>query len=377
MASIDVLLRAARERGGSDLHLTAGLPPILRIDGELLPLDGPALPAEETHALLTEILPPEAVEELEKNGAVDLSYATEGSGRFRLNVFREQKGLAALCRLIPERVPALPDLGLPRVVSAFAGLHSGLVLITGGPGTGKTTTLAALIHEINTTRNVTVITLEDPVEFRHECQKALVVQREVGAQVHSFHDGLRSALRQDPDVILIGEMRDAETIAAAIEASETGHLVLGTLHTRGAAQTIHRIVDAFPSEAQAQIRHTLADNLKAVVSQELVRAADGRGRRVVAEIMIMNPAIAQLVREGKTHQIPTAIATGRRLGMQLLDQTLLSLVQSGDVDPNDAFLKAQDKKEFMLYVTQPDLLAMVDPAAAGGPAGASGGAQAA
>ncbi len=371
MAMIDTFLRAARERGGSDLHLTAGLPPILRVDGELVPLDETGLSAEETHTILSEILPPEAVTELEQKGAVDLSYAAEGSGRFRLNVFREQKGLAALCRLIPERVPALAELGLPRVVSQFAGLHSGLVLITGGPGTGKTTTLAGLIHEINANRSVTVITLEDPVEFRHECQKALVIQREVGTQVHSFHDGLRSALRQDPDVILIGEMRDPETIAAAIEASETGHLVLGTLHTRGAAQTIHRIVDAFPSESQAQIRHTLADNLKAVVSQELVRAADGRGRRAVTEILIMTPAVAQLVREGKNHQIPTAIATGRRLGMQLLDQTLLALVQSGDVDPNDAFLKALDKKEFMHYVTQPDLLAMVDPGSAAGGAQAA------
>jgi twitching motility protein PilT len=257
---------------------------------------------------------------------------------------------------------------LPGIVSHFSTLVSGLVLITGGPGTGKTTTLAALINEVNENRNLNIITLEDPVEYLHESRKSLVIQRQVGTQVRSFHEGLRSALRQDPDVILIGEMRDSDTIAAAIEASETGHLVLGTLHTRGAHQTIHRIVDSFPTESQGQIRHTLADNLKAVVSQELVRNADGRGRRVVAEILVMTPAIAQMIREGKMHQIPSSVATGRRLGMQLMDQALLSFVQSGDIDPNEAFLKATDKKEFIFYVTQPDLLKVLDGSA---PSGAS------
>jgi twitching motility protein PilT len=262
--------------------------------------------------------------------------------------------------VIPDHVPRLADLGLPPVLSEFTSLGSGLVLVTGGPGSGKTTTLAALVGEVNANRNCSVITLEDPVEFMHDSEKALVVQRHVGVHAHSFAEGIRSCLRQDPDVILIGEMRDPETITAAIEAAETGHLVFGTLHTRSAAQTVHRIVDAYPTEAQAQIRHTLADNLRAVVSQELVHVADGRGRRVVCEIMIVTPAIAQLIREGKTHQMPAAIGTGRRLGMQLMDQALMAFVRSGDIDPNEAFLRATDKSEFVLHVTRPELLSVLD-----------------
>jgi twitching motility protein PilT len=371
MARIDTFLQLAREQGCSDVHFTVGLPPLVRLDGELTPLRYEAIGEADAHAMFDEILDDAARHELTQAGSVDVSYAVDGLGRFRLNLFRQMRGLSAICRIVPDRVPALDELGLPSVVSHLTDLTAGLVLVTGGPGTGKTTTLAAMVDRVNETRNATVITLEDPIEFTHECKSSLVVQREVGVQVPNFHQGLRSAMRQDPDVILIGELRDSETIAAAIEASETGHLVLGTLHTRGAAQTVHRIVDAFPAEAQAQIRHTLADNLKAVVSQELVRAADGRGRRVVAEVMVMTSGIAQLVREGKTHQLTSAIATGRRHGMQLMDQALLAHVQSGDIDPNDAFLKAVDKKDFIFYVTQPELLAMID----GGPggAGANGG----
>jgi twitching motility protein PilT len=365
MARIDAFFQMGREQGCSDIHFTVGLPPLARIDGELTPFKYRTLTCEETELLLGEILDPLSLQTLQESGSVDLAYAAESGGRFRLNLFRQRRGLSAVCRIIPDRVPDLPELGLPPVLYELCDLRSGLVLVTGGPGTGKTTTLAALINQINQTRDVNIVTLEDPIEFVHESQKALVIQRELGRHVLSFHDGLRSALRQDPDVILIGELRDAETIASAIEACETGHLVLGTLHTRGAFQTIHRIVDAFPTDAQSQIRHTLADNLRAVVSQELVRAADGRGRRVVAEIMIMTQAIAQLIREGRTHLISSAIATGRRLGMQLMDQMLLNLVQAGDIDPNEAFLKAQDKKEFVFYVTQPELLAMVDPGSGG------------
>ena len=366
MARIDAFLQMGREQGCSDLHFTVGLPPVGRLDSEMTPFKYRDLTEEELTALLREVLDPEAAAELAARGAVDFSYAAEGLGRFRMNVYRHHRGLGATCRIIATEVPRLSDLGTPPVVAEFTRLSSGLVLVTGGPGTGKTTTLAAMIDEINENENVSIVTLEDPVEIRHVSKKALVVQREVGRQVRSFQEGLRSALRQDPDVILIGELRDADTISAAIEASETGHLVFGTLHTRGAHQTIHRIVDAFPSDAKAQIRHTLADNLRAVISQELVRNADGRGRRVVPEILVMTPAIAQLVREGKTHMIPSAISTGRRLGMQLLDRTLLKLVQSGSIDPNEAFLKAVDKRDFILYVTEPALLALADTGAPGG-----------
>jgi len=362
MPRIDAFLQLGREQGCSDIHFTVGLPPLVRLDGELTPLRYRELSADETEILLTEVLDDATSSELETRGSVDLSYQAEGLGRFRLNIFRQRRGLAAICRVIPERVPHLADLGAPPVVSQFSQFSSGLVLVTGGPGTGKTTTLAAIINEINEVRGVSVITIEDPIEFLHESRKSLIVQREVGSQVRSFQEGLRSALRQDPDVILIGELRDPETISAAIEASETGHLVFGTLHTRGAFQTIHRIIDAFPAENQSQIRHTLADTLRAVLCQELVRVADGRGRRLVAEVLMMTPAIAQMIREGKTHQIPSAMTTGRRLGMQIMDCELLRLVQSGDIDPNEAFLKAADKREFAFYVTQPDLLAMTGPA---------------
>ncbi|HEV8481180.1 MAG TPA: PilT/PilU family type 4a pilus ATPase [Candidatus Eisenbacteria bacterium] len=368
MPRIDAFLQLAREQGCSDIHFTVGLPPLVRLDGDLTQLKYRPLSEEEIGQLLTEILPADLAQRLDREGSVDLSYAHPGLGRFRFNLFRQRRGLGAICRVVPNKLPSLRELGLPPVVTHLSTLSSGLVLITGGPGTGKTTTLAALIREINESRNLSIVTLEDPVEFLHESDKSLVVQRQVGAQVRSFQEGVRSALRQDPDVILIGEMRDAETIAAAIEASETGHLVFATLHTRGAHQTLHRIVDTFPTEAQAQIRHTLGDNLRAIVSQDLVRNADGRGRRAVAEVLIMTTAIAQMIREGKTHQIHSAISTGRRVGMQLMDQALLTLVQSGDIDPNEAFLKAADKKDFIFYVTRSDLLQALEAAPAGGQA---------
>jgi len=267
--------------------------------------------------------------------------------------------MAAICRVIPDQIPDLSTLGLPRIVSQFTRFSSGLVLVTGAAGTGKSTTLAAMVQEINRSRSCTILTLEDPVEFMHPSERSLIIQRELGTHVPTFKDGLRASLRQDPDVILVGELRDAETITLALEAAETGHLVLGTLHTSGAAQTVDRIVDAHPSDNQAQIRHSLADNVKAVVSQELLRAADGRGRRAVVEILVVTPAVAQLIREGKTFQINGAITTGKRLGMQLMDQALLSMVRAGDIDPDEAFLRAEDKWGFAPFVTRPELLQMM------------------
>lgn len=355
MARIDAFLQVGREQGCSDIHLTVGLPPLVRLDGELTPLKYRELDAEETKCLVEELLPAKEQKELEQRGAVDFSYEAEGIGRFRINVYRQHRGLAAVCRVVPETVPRLADLGLPPVVKHFTSLRDGLILVTGGSGTGKSTTLAALIGEINESRNLNILTLEDPVEFVHPSLKCQVVQRELGTHVPSFSAGLRAALRQDPEVILVGELRDPETISLAVEACETGHLVLGTLHTRGAHATIHRLVDAFPTEAHTQIRHTLADNLRCVLSQELVRTADGRGRRAVLEILVVTSAVSQLIREGKTHQIPSSMATGRRVGMQVMDQALLTLVRSGDIDPDDAFLRAQDKRAFLQYVNRPEL----------------------
>jgi twitching motility protein PilT len=356
---IDAFLQLGREQGCSDVHFTVGLPPLARLDGNLVPLKYRELTLEETTGLIQEILTEAQLAAFEKHGTIDLSYHSPDVGRFRINVCRHVRGLAAMCRVIPGRPPRLHDLALPPILKRFTRLNSGLVLVTGSAGTGKSTTLAAMIEEINRERALNVITLEDPIEFVYETSQSLIVQREVGIHVHTFRDGLRSALRQDPDVILVGEMRDLETIQLAIEASETGHLVLTTLHTRGAADAVDRILDSFPADAQAQVRTTLADNLKAVVSQDLVATADGRGRRAVAEILVVTPAVAQLIREGKTFQIPSAMATGRRQGMQLLDQSLLELVRVGEIDPDEAFLKADDKRDLIPHVTRLELLDMV------------------
>ncbi len=356
MSRIDAFLEIGKQQGGSDIHFTVGLPPLVRLDGELLPIKYRSLSQEETDGLIGEILGDYQQGVFAERGAVDLAYHAPGIGRFRINVCRHRKGVAAICRVIPTTVPELSALGMPRVVGQFTQLHSGLVLVTGPTGTGKSTTLAAMVHEINRTRSLNIITLEDPVEFIHASDRSLVIQREVGTHVTTFKEGLRAALRQDPDVILVGELRDADTITLALEAAETGHLVLGTLHTRGAAQTVDRIVDAHPSDNQSQVRHSLADNLKAVVSQELLRAADGRGRRAALEILVMTPAVQQLIREGKTFQIPGAITTGKRLGMQLMDQSMLALVRAGECDPDEAFLKAEDKWGFAPFVTRPELL---------------------
>jgi twitching motility protein PilT len=360
MARIDSFLELGKQQGGSDIHFTVGLPPLVRIDQELQPIKYRELSQQECHELVRELLREEQWATIEKRGAVDIGYSAPGLGRFRINVCRHRGGLAAICRIIPDHVPSLAELGMPRVLSQFTRLANGLVLITGTTGSGKSTTLAAMVREINERDSLNIVTLEDPIEFVHESQKCQIVQREVGTHVSSFQDGLRSALREDPDVILVGELRDPETVTLAIEAAETGHLVLGTLHTRGAAQTIDRIVDAHPSENHAQVRHSLAENLKAVMSQELVRCADGRGRRAAHEVLIVNVAVQQMIREGKSFQIPGAITTGKRLGMQLMDQSLLTLVRAGEIDPDEAFLKAEDKWGFAPFLTRPELLGMVN-----------------
>lgn len=364
MPRIDAFLQLGREHGCSDIHFSVGLPPLIRIDGALTPVKYRNLTEAETAGLVDEILNEAQRHHIETTGAVDLSYRIQEHGRFRINVCRHRKGLSAICRVIPRDIPALGDLGLPPIVNRFTNIRSGLVLVTGSTGTGKSTTLAAMIRDINERKNLDILSLEDPIEFVHPSINSLIVQREVGTDVPSFSEGLRSALRQDPDVIMVGELRDTETMALALEASETGHLVLGTLHTRGAAQTIDRIVDAFPAGLQNQVRHTLADNLRCVLSQELLRAADGRGRRAAMEVLVVTPAVSQMIRDGKTFQIGSAITTGRRAGMQLMDMALLALVRAGDVDPDEAFLKSIDKREFIEYVTDRSLLNLIGSATA-------------
>jgi twitching motility protein PilT len=360
MPRIDAFLEIGRQQGGSDIHLVVGLPPLVRLDDDLMPIQYRSLSEQECRDLIRDVMTDEQWVRMEQMGTVDLGYSAEGLGRFRINVVRHRAGISAICRIIPDSVPTLAELGLPRVLSQFTRLSNGLVLITGTTGSGKSTTLAAMIREINERESLNILTLEDPIEFVHESGRCQIIQRELGTHVPSFHAGLRAALREDPDVILVGELRDPETVTLALGAAETGHLVLGTLHTRGAAQTIDRIVDAHPSENHSQVRHSLAENLKAVVCQELVRCADGRGRRAAHEVLVVNVAVQQMIREGKSFQIPGAITTGKRQGMQLMDQSLLSLVRAGEIDPDEAFLRAEDKWGFAPFLTRPELLGMVN-----------------
>ncbi|MBK8229254.1 MAG: PilT/PilU family type 4a pilus ATPase [Candidatus Eisenbacteria bacterium] len=352
MARIDAFLELGRQQGCSDIHFTVGLPPLVRVDGELTAVQFRALERDEMRSMLAEVMEESHKRIFKTRGAIDISYAVPGLGRFRISVLSQLSGPAAVCRVIPDQVVPLERLGLPPFVASLADIPSGLVLITGASGTGKSSTLAGIVDEINRRHRVTVLTLEEPLEFMHESQQALVIQREIGTHCNSFSDGLRSALRQDPDVIVVAEMNDEETIRLALEASETGHLVLATLHTRGAAQAIDRILDAFPQSAHQQVRLTLAETLRCVLYQELVRAADGRGRRAAVEILVVNPAIGQHIREGRTHQISSVMATGRRLGMQLMDQALLALVRAEEIDPTQAYLIARNKAEFRPYVRE-------------------------
>jgi twitching motility protein PilT len=349
MPRIDAFLQLGREQGCSDIHFTVGLPPLVRMDGELTPIKYRDLSEQELRGVIAEVATEAQWRDYERTGAVDFAYTAPDVGRIRINVCRQVNGLTAVCRIVPSEVPGLADLRLPPVIGTLTDLNAGLILVTGATGTGKSTTLAAFINEINKTRNSMIITLEDPIEFVHTSNESLVVQREIGVHVRDYAEGLRAALRQDPDVIVVGELRDRESITLALEAAETGHLVLGTLHTRSAAKTVDRILDALPTDEHAHVRSTLADNLKCVVSQELVRVADGRGRRAAVEIMLMTPALAQHIREGRNHQISQTIATGKRHGMQLMDAALLGLVQAGEIDPDAAYRLAASKADFAPY----------------------------
>ena len=352
MARIDAFLKLCREQGCSDVHFSVGRPPLVRLDGDLTPIKYRDLPISEIETMVEEFLPAEQMAVYREVGSVDLSYEGVDTGRFRVNVCRAATGPSVVCRVIPDSVPTLQSLGLPPVVDTIPDLNAGLVLVTGACGTGKSTTLAAIVDAINARRAGCIITLEDPVEFSHTSQKCLVVQREIAQGEDAFARALRAALRQDPDVILVGEMRDPVTISLAIEAAETGHLVLATLHTKGAAQTIDRILDAFPSEVVSQMRATLAENLKFVLSQRLVKAADGRGRRAALELLVNTSGVAQLIREGRTHQIPGMMSTGIKHGMQLMDAALLKLVRAGDADPHDAVRYAADPREFASFISR-------------------------
>ena len=343
---IETLLEACIKHGASDLHIQVGLPPILRIDGSLVPIPNtPILTTEIVDTLIFSTLDSMQRETLAKDKEFDYSFAFGEIARFRVNAFNEKGHLAAAFRLIPTKMPTIEELGMPQVISSFAEYPRGLVLVTGPTGSGKSTTLAAIINKINSEKSVHILTIEDPIEFTHKSKRSLVAQREVHYDTYSFSRALKSALREDPDVVLLGEMRYLETISAAITIAETGHLVFATLHTNSAAQSVDRMIDVFPAEQQPQIRSQLAGILMAVCSQRLVPAIGG-GRVCAAEIMVANTAIRSIIREGKTHQLDTAIQTGASEGMQTMDRTLAKLVQQGTVTYDSAREYAVDVREF-------------------------------
>ena len=343
---IEILLEEVIRKRASDLHLQVSVPPMLRIDGKLTPIAGyPVLNEESVESLVFAILDEEQKQILLKDKEFDFSFAFGDLGRFRVNAFHERGNLASALRLIPNEIKTTTELGLPQVVNNFANYPRGLVLVTGPTGSGKSTTLAALIDQINTDKAHHIITIEDPIEFTHKSKKSVIVQREVHYDTYSFSAALRSSLRQDPDVVLIGEMRDLETISAAITIAETGHLVFATLHTNSAAQSIDRMIDVFPPHQQPQIRAQLSNILMAICSQRLVPAIGG-GRVAAAEVLLATPAVRNIIREGKSHQLDAVIQTGGDMGMQSMDKTLVGLVQAGTITYDEARNFAVDLSEF-------------------------------
>jgi twitching motility protein PilT len=338
MASIDDIFKIIKAQGASDLHMASGSPPMLRIDNELQPVEYSELTPDLNRKLLYELMSPAQLEFFEKNKEIDFGYEIPGVTRLRCNIFEQRNGIAAVFRMIPTEIRTAEQLGLPPQVLRFCELPRGLVVVTGATGSGKSTTLAAMIDYINANQRSHIITIEDPIEFVHKNKKALVNQRELGTNTLSFTNALKSALREDPDVVLVGEMRDLETIKLAITAAETGHLVFGTLHTNSAASTVDRIVDVFPGEDQQQIRVMLSEALKGVVAQRLLSRKGGKGRVAAFEILKTTPAISNMIREGKTFQIASAMQIGRKDGMISLDQYLTDLVSQGRVDQSEASL---------------------------------------
>jgi twitching motility protein PilT len=351
MITMEELLTLLVRQGGSDLHISVNSPPRIRVDGILLPVDCPALTAEDTRRLATSVLTSDQIARLDRDWELDCSFGLADQGRFRANVFYQQGSVASVMRLIPTKMATFEQLGLPKLVcERICSLRAGLVLVTGATGSGKSTSLASMVHHINATRQGHIVTIEDPVEFVHQHKQCLVNQREVGGDTHAFAKALKSVLRQDPDFILVGELRDLETIEAAMTLAETGHLTFGTLHTSDCVQTINRIVDVFPAHQQQQVRTQLSFSLEAVFSQQLLPCATGRGRAMAAECMLATPAVRALVREGKTHQIYSQIQTGGRLGMKTMAQSLSELVKSGRVRLDDAERTLSDASELRTLV---------------------------
>src|SRR5271170_3405114 len=358
MAKIDAFFNLMFEQKASDLHMSSGNPPMMRIHGELQRVDFPPLESDALKGMLYEIAPDYKIKLFEETGDVDFGYEIPNISRFRVNFFNQKNGVAAVFRQIPSRVLSFEDFEklespLPPVFKKFAMLHRGLVVVTGPTGSGKSTTLAAIVDYANRNRKDHIITVEDPVEFVHESKNSLVNHREVGVHTKSFASALRGALREDPDVVLVGELRDLETIELALVAASTGHLVLWTLHTPSAAKTVDRIIDVFPSEQQNKIRATLSEALKGVVAQNLFKRIDKKGRVAALEILVFTTAVANLVREGKTHQIPGMIQVGKKIGNQPLDDAIMEHLRMKRISPEEAYEKCLDKKKFRTFLPNP------------------------
>ena len=353
MAKIDAFFKLMHDQGASDLHLVSGQPPALRIRGDMERVKYKVLDNDELKAMLYEIAPEDKVKVFEETGDADFGYEIPGLARYRANFFMQKYGVAAVFREIPSSIMTAEQLGLPPVVSKLASLPRGLVLVTGPTGSGKSTTLAAIIDVANRTRKDHIITVEDPIEFVHESQNCIINHREVGVHTKTFSAALRGALREDPDIILVGELRDLETISLAVEAASTGHLVFGTLHTSSAAKTVDRVIEVFPASQQPQIRSTLSDGLRAVLAQVLFKRIDVKGRVPALEILIATPAVRNLVREAKTHQINSMIQTGKKYGMQLLDDAIMELYEKRRISADDAYAKSNDKGRFRPFLKTP------------------------
>jgi len=353
MAKIDAFFKLMNEQGASDLHLISGQPPALRIRGDIERIKYKVLDNDDLRSMLYEITPEHKVKSFEETGDVDFAYEIPGLARYRANFFMQRRGVGAVFREIPSTIMTAEQLGLPPVLSKLAGLPRGLVLVTGPTGSGKSTTLASIVDVANRNRKDHIITVEDPIEFVHQSRGCIVNHREVGLHTESFSSALRGALREDPDIILVGEMRDLETISLAIEAASTGHLVFSTLHTSSAWKTVDRVIEVFPSSEQPLIRSTLADGLRAVISQTLFKRIDKKGRVVALEILIANPAVRNLIREAKTHQIPSMVQTGKKYGMILLDDYIMELFQKRQISAEEAYAKANEKSRFRPLLNAP------------------------
>ncbi|MFW5937160.1 MAG: type IV pilus twitching motility protein PilT [Desulfosalsimonas sp.] len=353
MAKIDAFFKLMNDQGASDLHLAAGQQPALRVRGEIERVKYKQLSNDDLRSMVYEITPEEKIKVFEETGDIDFGYEIPGLARYRANLFMQRNGVAAVFRQIPTNIMTVEQLGLPSVVAKLATLPRGLVLVTGPTGSGKSTTLAAITDEANRQRKDHIITIEDPIEFVHESKGCIINQREIGQHTQSFAAALRGALREDPDVILVGEMRDLETISLAIEAASTGHLVFATLHTSSAMKTVDRMIEVFPADQQPQVRSTLSDGIRAVVAQVLFKRANRKGRCPALEVMIATPAVRNLIRENKTHQLASSMQTGKKYGMQILDDAIMDLYNRGWISGEDAYAKANEKSRFRPLLKNP------------------------